>query len=175
MDKIKIYYDPQALCKIIRLVWAHDKEIGWNMVIKPYEDGYKVYDILVYPQRVSASYIGVDNGQYTLWKAGLTDDEDANLFGQGHSHVNFGTFASGRDEKQQADEIENRGEGFYFFQIWNKRLEVNSFFYDIDNKIKYEKNDIQLILEEDDFIKDSRNKLINEAKEMNKIESIEVV
>ena len=158
--KLKIYYTPEALSKITRLVWAHAKEIGWNMVIKPYEDGYKIYDILVYPQKASDGYIDVDEGKYGLWKASLTADEDANLFGQGHSHVNFSTGASPRDETQQFDEVENKGCGFFFFQIWNKRLEVNSFFYDIDNKIKYYKDDIQLIVEDDDFIKDSKEKLI---------------
>lgn len=171
-NKLKIYYSPEALSKIIRLVWAYNKEIGWNMVIKPYEDGYRISDILVYPQKTSFGYVDVDVGKYGLWKASLSDEEDANLFGQGHSHVNFSVTPSPRDEKQQLEEVTNKGSGFYFFQIWNRRLEVNSFFYDIDNNLLYDKNEIQLIIEEDDFIKDSKQKLSDKAKELKEIESV---
>ena len=34
-NKLKIYYSPEAYSKTIRLIKAHDKEIGWNMIIKP--------------------------------------------------------------------------------------------------------------------------------------------
>ena len=154
--RIKIYYSPEAFHKTVHLVTAHSKEIGWNMVIKPYEDGYKVYDILVYPQKASAAYLDIDTAKYGVWKAGLTDEQDANLFGQAHSHVNMSVTPSSVDEKQQLDEVTNKGEGFYFFQIWNKKLEVNSFFYDIDSGWLYERGDIDLIVEGDEFIAESR-------------------
>ena len=160
--KIKIYYAPEALWKIIKLVLAHDKEIGWNMVVKPYEDGYKIYDVFVYPQAVTGGTVEVDEGRYSLWKDALADkypDAEANLFGQGHSHVNFGVLASARDEEQQKDEIEQKGSGFYLFQIWNKRFEIATYFYDLDNHILYEKEDIDLRAEEDQFIQNSRKML----------------
>ena len=158
-QKLKIYYTTEAFSKIVRLVFSHDKEIGWNMVIKPYQDGYRIYDVLVYPQKASAAYLDIDTAKYGEWKAKLTDEQDANLFGQGHSHVNMPTSPSSVDTKQQLSEIENKGNGFFFFQIWNKKMDVNSFFYDIDNGLLYEKEDIELILEDDEFITNSRKML----------------
>jgi len=165
-DKLKIYYSADAYAKTVALVQAHTVEVGWNMVIKPYKDGYKVYDILVYPQKVSPSYISVDVANWGLWKATLTDEEDQNLFGHGHSHVNMETFASMVDINQQHDEILTKQTGFYFFQIWNKRNSINSFFYDIDNKICYTNDDIDMIVECENenleqFIADSFSKVYN--------------
>ena len=155
-DRLKIYYSPLAFAKTIMLVAAHPVEVGWNMVIKPYENGYKVEDIVVYPQKVSAAYISVDTGNWGLWKATLNDDIEANLNGHGHSHVNMSTFASIVDENQQHDEVLTKNKGFYFFQIWNKRNEINSFFYDIDNKVFYTVNDIDIIIEgAENFVNDS--------------------
>lgn len=162
---MQIYYSPEAYAKTIRLVQEHPVEVGWNMVIKPYKSGYKVYDIVVYPQKVSPAYVSVDLPRYGLWKATLEDDVDNNLFGNGHSHVNMSTFASIVDENQQHDEILTKKSGFYFFQIWNKRNEVNSFFYDIDNKIYYTANDICMIIETvDDFVTDSLRVVKKEQK-----------
>ena len=153
---LRIYYTPVAFAKTIILVASHPKEIGWNMVIKPYKEGYRVEDIVVYPQKVSPAYVSVDLARYGMWKANLPDEIDQNLFGNGHSHVNMGTFSSAVDERQQHDEIMTKKNGFYFFQIWNKRNNVNSFFYDIDNMIYYPVEKIELIVEEtEEFIEDS--------------------
>ena len=159
-EKIKIYYSPEAYKKTVYLVAAHSMEIGWNMVIKPYKDGYRVSDILVYPQKTYSSYIDVDNGKYGMWKGSLATEEDANLFGQGHSHVMMSTTPSPRDKTQQLDEIGHKGYGFFFFQIWNKKNEISSFFYDIDNDLMYDSSEIMMIVEEDEFIHDSREKLL---------------
>lgn len=153
-NKIKIYYSPVAFAKTIQLVKAHPVEVGWNMIITPYNDGYKVHDILVYPQKVSSAYISVDVANWGMWKATLNDNIEAALNGHGHSHVNMSPFASVVDENQQHDEILTKKNGFYFFQIWNKRNEVNSFFYDIDNKIFYTKDDIEVIVEDVDYFVD---------------------
>lgn len=156
MKKLKLYYSPIAFAKTIQLVKDHPVEVGWNMTVKPYKDGYKVYDIYVYPQTVSAAYISVDLYNWGYWKATLDDEVEANLNGQGHSHVNMSPFASFRDEMNQRDEIEMKQGGFYLFQIWNKRNEINSFFYDIENMIYYENKDIEMIVEEvDSFVSHS--------------------
>jgi len=147
-SNINIYYSPLAITKTIMLVNTHPEEIGWNMVVKPYKDGYKVEDIVVYPQKVSPAYVSVDLPRYGLWKANLDDEVEANLFGNGHSHVNMSTFASSVDERQQHDEILTKKNGFYLFQIWNKRNEISSFFYDIDNKIFYRPENVNIIVEE---------------------------
>ena len=165
-EKLKMYYKPEAYAKIVQLVFSHSQEIGWNMVVKRYKDGYRVEDVLVYPQKASGAYIEVDLPRYALWKADpekVSDDADANLFGQGHSHVNMSVSPSGRDQDQQKDEVQLKGSGFLFFQIWNKRLEINSFFYDIDNNLYYEKDDIELIVEDGNV---TSTEFIAESKEM---------
>ena len=163
--KVKIYYAAKAFAKTVELVKAHPVEVGWNMVIAPYKDGYKVYDILVYPQKVSAAYISVDVANWGLWKATLDDEVEAMLNGHGHSHVNMSTFASVVDENQQHDEILTKKNGFYFFQIWNKRNEINSFFYDIDNKLFYTKENIEMIVEEvGSFVDNSFNMVSSERR-----------
>lgn len=155
---VKIYYTPQAFAKTIQLVRFHPLEVGWNMVIKPYKDGYRVEDIVVYPQKASAAYISVDVANYGLWKATLDEDVEANLNGHGHSHVNMSVFASIVDENQQHDEILTKKNGFYLFQIWNKRNEINSFFFDVDNRLYFTKNNIEMIVEEtEEFVKESFN------------------
>lgn len=167
-DKLKIYYKAEAYAKIVQLVFSHSQEVGWNMVVKRYKDGYRVEDVLVYPQKASGAYIEVDPARYGLWKGDpdkVSDEADANLFGQGHSHVNMGVIPSSRDEQQQKDEIRLKGSGFYLFQIWNKRLDINSFFYDIDNNIMYDKDDIELIVEDGDmtsidFVAESKRMLV---------------
>lgn len=154
--KLKIYYDPTVFAQTIQLVKAHPVEIGWNLVVLPYKDGYKVWDILIYPQKVSAAYISVDVPRWGMWKASLDDKTEAALNGHGHSHVNMSPFASIVDENQQHDEILTKRKGFYLFQIWNKRNEINSFFYDVDNKIYYTKDNIEMIVEDvDDFVSKS--------------------
>ena len=100
-NKIKIYYDPIVFAETVQLVKAHKVEIGWNMVILPYKDGYKVYDILVYPQKVSAAYISVDLANYGMWKAMLDTKTEAAINGHGHSHVNMSTYESIVDINQQ--------------------------------------------------------------------------
>lgn len=164
-EKVKIYYDPTVFAQTIQLVKAYPVEIGWNMVVLPYKDGYKVWDILIYPQKISAAFISVDTGRWGMWKATLDNKTEAAINGHGHSHVNMSPFKSIVDENQQHGEILTKGKGFYFFQIWNKRNEINSFFYDIDNKIYYENKDIEIIVEDvDDFVKESFKMIAGEIR-----------
>jgi len=143
-QKLSVVYSGKAYSKTRDLIANCPLEIGWNMVVKNSDEGFVVEDIVVYPQRVTPSYISVDVDHYGLWKATLDDDTDMHLFGHGHSHVDMATFPSVVDEKQQRDEIMMKKKGFYLFQIWNKRGDINSFFYDLDRKLYYESEDINL-------------------------------
>lgn len=170
--RLNIYYSPEAFAKTIELVTVFPTEVGWNMTVTPYKDGYRVHDIFVYPQKVSAGYVSVDVSRWGMWKATLDDDVEANLFGNGHSHVNMSTFASIIDVNQQHDEILTKKKGFYFFQIWNKRNEYNSFFYDIDNKTYYTAVDINLIVEgTENFVEDSFKMVSGERNWSNNLEA----
>ena len=155
---IMLYYEPIAVAKIKMLLYTHDKEIGWNMVVKPFKAGYKIYDVVVYPQNPSPAFVGVDLPKYGLWKASLDDDVEANLFGHGHSHVNMGVMASSIDIEQQKQEIETKGKGFFLFQIYNKDLKCNSFLYDLNKGVYYPNEKIIHMTDfegMDDFVKES--------------------
>lgn len=141
-EYLYIYYTTEACMKIINLVKAHNKEIGWNMTVKPYLDGYLVEDVFVYPQKVTGGSITVNVPKWAIWKANLPEEVEANLYGQGHSHVSMPTEPSGVDINQQKEEVLTKGKGFYFFEIVNKQGYANRFFYDIDNKIYYDNSKI---------------------------------
>lgn len=147
-DKIHILYTPEAFAKTVKLIHGFTTEVAWHCLIhKVDEKIYEVYDVFVYPQIVGAATVRGDverdDSEYLKWKISLTDEEDANLFGQCHSHVDMGVFASGTDLKQQHDEIALKGRtGFYLFQIWNKKLQIASFFYDLDNNKLYEGDEV---------------------------------
>ena len=163
-DRINVYYSPEAFAKTIQLVRRHNNEIAWNMVMSPYKDGYKVYNIIVYPQKTSAGYVSVDTTKYGIWKAKLDDKIEAALNGQAHSHVKMSTFPSVVDVSQQHDEILMKNEGYYFFQIWNQYNEIHSFFYDIDNKVYYTDANIDIIVEDvDDFVCNSFKMIRNDC------------
>lgn len=149
-DTINVYYTADAFVKQNALVQYHKDEVGWNLVIKPYKDGYIIKDVLVYPQKVSPAFISVDTAKYGLWKATLTDEQDANLFGHGHSHVNMNVSPSGVDIAQQYEELSLKKGGFWLFQICNKKGDINSFLYDLEKDVCYETENIQLIVETED-------------------------
>ena len=162
---IQLYYSAEAWIKIQALLQAHQLEIGWNMVVKPYKEGYKITDVLVYPQKVSAAFIAVDTAKYGLWKDELTAEQDKNLFGQAHSHVNMSCAPSPRDLQNQFDELVMKKSGFYLFQIFNKKGVVWTRLYDLDKEKYYTKTEIEI--EADDvsmteFIEDSFSKLAKE-------------
>jgi hypothetical protein len=84
--------------------------------------------------------------------------EIEHLHFQGHSHVKMSTEASGIDLQNQTDVVTNMGKsGFYIFQIWHKNRDINTYLYDLDNNIFYDKKDVLLEIEDgtktiDDFV-----------------------
>ena len=176
--KVNIYYTPDAYSKTIRLIMAHSGEIAWHCLVRKVEDGYEVYDVLSYPQTVGAASVHVKMGRkfgdgkpkdpkkyYTDWYnevvLSMPEEDEKNLCGQCHSHVNMGTTPSSVDLNQQKEELELKGgTGYYLFQIWNKSLDVNTFLYDLDNGVLYEKDDVNIVIEEDDLIKSSKEMLV---------------
>lgn len=130
---INLYYSSEAWLKLTYILWHSNLEIAWNMVVKPYKDGYKIYDMLIYPQKVYQAKVEIDEGKYGLWKCDLTPDQDENLFGQAHSHVNMMVSPSTEDMRNQREEIEMKKYGFLLFQIYNKHGDIWSRLYDLDN------------------------------------------
>lgn len=68
---------------------------------------------------------------------------------QGHSHVRMGTTPSGVDTSHQKDIIEQlRGNMFYIFMIWNKRLENTTIVYDMKRNTVYDGKDVKISISE---------------------------
>ena len=49
------------------------------------------------------------------------------------------------------------------FQIWNKNLDINSFLYDLDANLFYDRDDIMVVVEDDEF--GTMSEFINSAKD----------
>lgn len=176
-EKIKIFYTPEAFSKTIRLIMSHSTEVAWHCLVRRKDSDFEVYDVLSYPQTVDPAHVHVKMGRvfgdgnpkdptkyYSDWYnevvLNMPDEEEANLCGQCHSHVNMSTSPSTTDMAQQKEELEVKGgKGYYLFQIWNKKLEVNSFLYDLDNGVIYEKSDVEIVVEEDSFTEMSHKML----------------
>lgn len=126
--KVKVVFTEKAWLKMQTLIGGFSTEVAWHGLVargkSPFE--YIVYDILVYPQKVSSTTVVTDQSEYEKWLMNLSDSKFNNLRMQGHSHVNMPAFPSGKDRSlydQIAGQMEN--DMFYIFLIWNKRGERN--------------------------------------------------
>lgn len=164
-DKIVIRFTPQAYLRCLEMVKTYTSEIGWYGLIKKLDDHvYQVYDIIVCNQKVSGGRVITDDDDMVEFYENLTDEQAEYLHFQAHSHVNMSTSPSSVDLENQASTVKNMGgKGFYLFQIWNKSLDINSFLYDLDNNVFYDKNDIEVIVDDDEF--GSITEFINSLKD----------
>ena len=172
-EKIVILYTPQAYLRMRSLVDYFDTEVGWyGLVDRLDKKTFRVYDVLVCKQYVDGSKVDTEDKDTLDFFNSLTDDEAEHMHFQAHSHVRMGTGASGPDLRNQADVIKNIGKtGFYIFQIWNKNDDINTYLYDLDNNVFYDRNDITLQIEDelgtmDDFLAQA-DALVEEKKVYN--------
>lgn len=153
-DKILIVYTPTAYLRMKTLVEEFDSEVSWfGLVRKESPKLYHVYDVIVCKQQVDGSKVDTRDEDMLEFYSNLTDEQAENMRFQAHSHVNFSTSASGTDVQNQMDIISNipGRKGFYLFQIWNKRDEISTYLYDLDENKYYDKNDIDLEIEDEDY------------------------
>lgn len=152
-DKVKIVYTPKAYLRMLQLVQDYPTEIGWyGLVDRIDETTFKVYDVKVCKQYVDGAKVDTEDEDTLEFFNSLTDEEAEHMHFQAHSHVNMSTNASTIDLQNQTDVIKNMGKtGFYIFQIWNKSLDINSYVYDLDNNVFYDKKDVILDIEDPDF------------------------
>jgi len=161
-DKITIVFTPEAYLRSQMLVKSFAGEVGWNGLMQKVDDRkYRVYDIMVYPQVVNGARTldpTVTNEWYDKY-----DDVLDYMFYQAHSHVNMSTSPSSTDTQNQVNMVKNmQGSGFRLFQIWNKQGDINSFFYDIDNNLLYDRDDIIIEIETNEY--GTMNEFIHNAK-----------
>ena len=168
-EKIKVFFTPEAYMKCQMLVKEFTGEVGWNGLMIKQEDGsYLVYDMLVYPQIVNGART-LDPTETNDWYEKHLDELEFMNF-QAHSHNTMGTTPSGTDMTNQKNIVKNLGgHGFRLFQIWNKAGDINSFLYDLDANILYDRNDIdiQIALENgtmSEFIADAKKNVSDMPK-----------
>ena len=170
-DVANVVFTPLAYAKMVKLIEVYETEVAWHGVAKRDEEDDSVFwieDILVYPQTVSGATVNTDQEKYTNWVNHLEDDQFNNLKMQGHSHVRMGTSPSATDTSHQKDIIEQlRGNMFYIFMIWNKRMENTTWVYDMKRNTVYDGKDVKISVAErggdklDDFITDAK-KLVSD-------------
>lgn len=154
-QKVVITYTQQAYLRMRKLVQHFDSEVAWYGLVEQIDPlHYRVYDAKVCKQYVSGVKVDTEDEDTFEFFSQLTDDEAEHMHFQAHSHVNMSTSASGTDVQNQEDMIKSlSGKGFYIFQIWNKKDEVSTYLYDVDNNIFYDSKDVILEIEGmDDFL-----------------------
>lgn len=162
-NKIKIVYTPEAYLKMMKLVASFDSEVSWfGLVDRKSPTEFYVYDVLVCKQQVSGAKVDTKDEDMVEFICSLTDEQSDHMHFQAHSHVNFDTFASGTDLQNQEDILGNMPghEGFYIFQIWNKKGDINTYLYDLDNNVFYDRNDVEVKIDGLDAFIDSATKLV---------------
>ena len=164
-EKIVIRFTPQAYLRCLQMVKDFSSEIGWyGLIEKVNSVTYRVYDIIVCDQKVSGSRVITDDEDVAKFYTELDPKKGKFMHFQAHSHVNMGTTPSSIDLENQKSTVMNMsGHGFYLFQIWNKNLDINSFLYDLDANLFYDRDDILVVVEDDEF--DTMSEFINNAKD----------
>ena len=161
-EKVTIMYTQQAYLRMMALVEYYDTEVGWYGLVDRISDKcYLVYDVKLCRQYVNGAKVDTEDDDTLEFFNSLTDEEAEHLHFQAHSHVKMSTNASQIDLQNQADVVKNMGSsGFYIFQIWNKNFDINTYLYDIDNNVFYDKKDIIIEVDDEsaslsDFINDT--------------------
>lgn len=142
----KIYITAMAFCKMQTLIQKCDKEIAWHGLVRHSGRNYTIYDILVYPQTVTAATATSIDDDYPIWISKLEDKEINNMRMQGHSHVNMGVTPSGVDEQYYRDLLAHVTD-YYIVMVLNKRNDATVRLYDVANNVLYEDLSYELILD----------------------------
>ena len=158
-EKVVVRYTQEAFLRMQALVDFFDSEVAWyGLCERLGEKEFRVYDVKVCKQTVSGAKVDTEDEDTLEFFNSLTDDEAEHMHFQAHSHVKMSTGASGTDLQNQEDVVRNMGKtGFYIFQIWNKSNDINTYLYDLDNNVFYDRKDVCIEIEDalgtlDDFI-----------------------
>lgn len=142
-----VYMMANTYLKMLEYVLKCDTEIAWHGTVKRGTGDkshiFYIKDVYLYPQKIAAATVQVDDDKYTQW----SDKQDTESFNnrrfQGHSHVNMGTFYSGTDENNKYAFLQDLlDDDYYIFLVTNKRQEHNFEIYDLAQNIIFEHKDI---------------------------------
>ena len=147
-ERPMIVYTPEAYIKMDFLVRKFDTEIGWHGLIKRIQPHvFLVYDAIVYPQEVTGVTVNTDQEGYTQFLFDLPEEKANFMHYHGHSHVNMGVTPSQTDMTHRDGMLQSaRDDGFWVFQIWNKRGDISSVIYDLAENTLYDTKDIDLAI-----------------------------
>lgn len=171
VTKPKIFITAEAYVKMYTIVKECDGEIGWHLLMRKHATGvYEVYEVLIYPQKASATYIEVDDEERNKWQNKMDINVFKAIHGQVHSHVNMGCSPSGVDKthyEEVTNLIKNKPENYYLFAIVNKRGDIWANFYDYEQNIIFDTKDIEItIMNEkgEDIIKEIKKEIKTNLK-----------
>ena len=155
--KAYVLFKPVAYAKMLALLKHFDSEVAWHGTVERMDDDkFIITDIVVYPQTVTGSTVNTDQEEYQKWTMTLEDDYFNAMRMQGHSHVNMGTSPSPVDTNHQQQILAQlKGQEYYIFMIFNKRLEHTIKIYDYANNVMYEDKDVVVGIFDEGFDNDA--------------------
>lgn len=155
--KAYVLFRPVAYAKMLALLKHFDSEVAWHGTVERLDDDkFIITDIVVYPQTVTGSTVNTDQEEYQKWTMTLEDDYFNAMRMQGHSHVNMGTSPSSVDTNHQQQILAQlKGQEYYIFMIWNKKLDHTIKIYDYANNVMYEDKDVIVGVFEEGFDNDA--------------------
>ena len=158
-EKVMLVYTQEAFLRMQALVDFFDTEVAWYGLVQKIDDKmYRIYDVKVCKQYVDGAKVDTEDDDMVEFFGNLTDEEANDMHFQAHSHVKMATSASAIDLQNQQDVVKSMGKtGFYIFQIWNKTGDINTYLYDLDNNVFYDRKDVMIEVEDsagtlDDFL-----------------------
>lgn len=151
--KAQVLFKPMAYVKMLSLLRHFDSEVAWHGTVERADDDkFIITDIIVYPQEVTGATVNTDQEEYQKWTMTLDDACFNAMRMQGHSHVNMGTSPSSVDTNHQQQILAQlKGNDYYIFMIFNKRLEHTIKIYDYANNVMYEDKDIVVGVADEGF------------------------
>ena len=153
---LKLTISAPAWYKMVALVNENDKEVGWHGYIetdKDHPNEYRLVDIVVFPQYVTAATVEPEDAEYAQWLDEIAEQPNFNnLRFHGHSHVRMAPSPSGTDDAYRASLVSqikaDYENPFYIFMIINKDLKYTLEIYDVKEGIIYDQNDVDLVIED---------------------------
>jgi len=145
-QKTKLVLTETAYYKTRALIDGFSGEVGWYGLAKRTDDGFEVYDIIVYPQEVTGVTVTTDEKELGKWYDSLSDEVfNAKRF-HGHSHVNFAPSPSETDISDRDEKLKDlSGDDFFIFMIINKEMKYTCEIFDLAANVHYENGDVQVL------------------------------
>ena len=155
-NNVKVKFTPLAWTKMWLLVDHFDSEVGWaGLCYRDAKKSFVVEDILVHKQKVTGGTVRTDFNEYDEWLDYYRENDEETFFKislHGHSHYRCGAYPSGKDEEVQEDFTSwLDGDMFYIFIIVNRQRELWIKVYDMETKMMYWQNAVEVSVVQDDF------------------------